>query len=86
VQTTDALSPKISLLDYVKPGLSLSLQNAKTFTSPNENHKNESIQFSLGTMPKERTISPKQATIKRCKLKLERKSESDLLQFLRKNG
>jgi integrase len=85
-QTTGALPPKISLLEYVKPGVSLSLQSAKTFTSPNENHKNESIPFSLGMMPKERTISPKQATVKRCKLELERKGESDLLQFLRKNG
>lgn len=86
VQTTGALSPIISLLKYIRPEVSPSLQNAKTFTSPNENHKNESTQFSLETMPKERTISPKQATAKRCKLELERKGGSDLLQFLRKNG
>jgi len=82
VQTMGALSPKISLLEYVKPGVSLSLQNAKTVTSPKENHKNESIQLCLGTTRKERTSGPKQATVKRCKLELERKGESNLLQFL----
>lgn len=86
VQGHPLLSSRISLTEYVKPGVSLSLLNAKTFTKPNENHKNESIQFSLGTMPKERSISPKLATVERCKLKLERKGESDLLQFLGKNG
>jgi integrase len=86
VEIEDDLSPKTSLPESVKPVVSPSQGNKKAFTSPNKNNGAESIQFSLSMTPQERSIRPKQTHNKRHPSELERKGNSDLLQFLKHTG
>jgi integrase len=86
VEIKDDLSPKTSLPESVKPVVSPSQGNKKAFTSPNKNYEDGSIQFSLSMTPQERSIRPKQTHNKRHQSELERKGNSDLLQFFKHTG
>jgi integrase len=79
--------PKTSLSESVSIMVSSPQRGKKTFTSPNKNYEDEPIQFSLSMTPQERLIRPpKQTHNKRHRSELERKGNSDLLQFLKHTG
>jgi hypothetical protein len=80
------ISPKTPLSESVSTIVSPPQFGKKTFTSPNKNHEDEPIQFSLSMTPQERSIRPKQTHNKRHQSELERKGNSDLLQFLKHTG
>jgi len=82
----DLFSPKTPLLESVSIMVSSPQRDKKTFTGPNKNHEDRSIQFSLSMTPQERLIRPKQTHNKRHRSELERKGNSDLLQFLKHIG
>jgi integrase len=75
--------PKASLSESVSIMVSSQRCGRETFSSPNKNHGDGSIQFSLDMTPQERLIGPKQTHNKRHRSELERKVKSDLLQFLK---
>jgi hypothetical protein len=80
------ISPKTPLSESVSTIVSPPQFGKKTFTSPNKNHEDEPTQFSLSMTPQERSIRPKQTHNKRHQSELERKDNSDLLQFLKHTG
>jgi integrase len=81
-----SISPKTPLSESVSTIVSPPQFGKKTFVSPNKNHEDEPIQFSLSMTPQERSIRPKQTHNKRHQSELERKGNSDLLQFLKHTG
>jgi integrase len=80
------ISPKTPLSESVSTVVSPPQFGKKTSASPNKNNEAESIQFSLSMTPQERSIRPKQTHNKRHQSELERKDNSDLLQFLKHTG
>jgi len=86
-RTVDHLfSLKTSTSESVSIMVSSPKCGKETFTSPNKNYEDGSIQFSLSMTPQERSIRPKQTHNKRHQSELERKGNSDLLQFLKHIG
>jgi len=85
-ERNDFFWPKTSLSESVSIMVSSPQRGKKTFTSPNKKYEDEPIQFSLSMTPQERSIRPKQTHNKRHQSELERKDNSDLLQFLKHTG
>jgi integrase len=82
----DFFWPKTSLSESISIMAASPRRGKRTFTSPNKNYEDEPIQFSLSMTPQERSIRPKQTHNKRRQSELERKGNSDLLQFLKHTG
>jgi hypothetical protein len=82
----DFFGPKTPLSESVSTIVSSPQLDKRTCTSATKNYEAESIQLSLSLTPQERSIRPKQTHNKRHQSELERKDNSDLLQFLKHTG